>query len=346
VLKSFFSCVGVRSRQPTSKFAPRMHRSLLLLLVVPCLAWAADEATAERAKRDLRMLRMGKRSLQMLRMGRSVPSAEDLQNYPYDDEREDQSRAPPMPRLGKNLQSLMNDEYRRYLDEEALYDITRQLWRNPPPRIGRYARDTNNAAEEAEDFPRLGLRDTLPRFGLRDEEAALEDSELPRMGLRSSEERALPMPRLGYREAEEKRAMSMLRMGKRAMSMLRMGKRDEEKRAMSMLRMGKRESPEEEKRAMSMLRMGKRAMSMLRMGKRAMSMLRMGKKSDEVQAKRAMSMLRMGKRENSEEEVKRAMSMLRMGKRDEEKRAMSMLRMGKRELENSNSQEMSKKSEA
>lgn len=56
--------------------------------------------------------------------------------------------------------------------------------------------------------------------------------------------------------------------------MLRMGKRElpeeeEEKRAMSMLRMGKRElMEEEEKRAMSMLRMGKRQVGMLRMGKR------------------------------------------------------------------------------
>ena len=301
-------------------------------------AWS-DDATAERAKRDLRMLRMGKRSLQMLRMGRSVPEVEQQSDYSsYDQEREENARAPPFPRLGKNLQSLINDEYRRYLDEDALYDITRQLWRNPPPRIGRYARDTDTAQESedqlpenervARDFPRLGLRETLPRFGLRSDEAALEDSELPRMGLREAEERALPMPRLGYRDIEEaKRAMSMLRMGKRAMSMLRMGKRP-----MRMLRMG-RGHEEEEKRAMSMLRMGKRAMSMLRMGKRAMSMLRMGKKSDTEPEKRAMSMLRMGKRDMAEEEqVKRAMSMLRMGKRDEDKRAMSMLRMGKREL--------------
>nr|KAG5690671.1 hypothetical protein BaRGS_007642 [Batillaria attramentaria] len=68
--------------------------------------------------------------------------------------------------------------------------------------------------------------------------------------------------------SEDKRPMSMLRLGKRPMSMLRLGKRP-----MSMLRLGKR--------PMNMLRLGKRPMSMLRLGKRPMSMLRLGKRDAE-----------------------------------------------------------------
>lgn len=118
--------------------------------------------------------------------------------------------------------------------------------------------------------------------------------------------------------AGDKRAVSMLRMGRRAgVSMLRMGKKssanDDEyyrdQRAVSMLRMGRSNTGEEatnngdDKRAVSMLRMGRRSGD----DKRAVSMLRMGRSGSD---KRAVSMLRMGR---SQDGGKRAVSMLRMG---------------------------------
>jgi len=117
--------------------------------------------------------------------------------------------------------------------------------------------------------------------------------------------------------SNNKRAVSMLRMGKRAgVSMLRMGKKsadeseefDRDQRAVSMLRMGRASASsdgEEAKRAVSMLRMGRSESA----DKRAVSMLRMGR--SEMGDKRAVSMLRMGR--SGSDDNKRAVSMLRMG---------------------------------
>ncbi|XP_071100160.1 myomodulin neuropeptides 1-like [Haliotis cracherodii] len=159
----------------------------------------------------------------------------------------------------------------------------------------------------------------LPRIGKDEEEEYADEYE----------KRALSMLRLGRsgegmedevvglepEDEEEKRALGMLRLGKRPMNMLRLGKRP-----MNMLRLGKR--------PMNMLRLGKRPMNMLRLGKRPMNMLRLGK--------RPMNMLRLGKRPmNMLRLGKRPMNMLRLGKREdetegEEKRALGMLRLGKR----------------
>ncbi|KAK6184338.1 hypothetical protein SNE40_006828 [Patella caerulea] len=255
-----------------------------------------------RLGRGLQMLRLGKRTnFPMFRMGRSQPEPEDSD--------EDLKEL--------ILEILMQQQ----ADKAALEDYS---YPHPPsyPRFKRSLPDYPETPKEVEipDLSKLhegGFEDKNEDDKV-DEYYPVSYPELENEV--EYEKRALGMLRLGRSGTddeiteEQKRRMSMLRMGKRPMRMLRMGKRP-----MSMLRMGKR--------PMSMLRMGKRPMSMLRMGKRPVSMLRMGK--------RPMSMLRMGKRPMSMLRMgKRPMSMLRMGKKSDdehsvETRGLSMLRLGR-----------------
>lgn len=160
------------------------------------------------------------------------------------EEKLEEGRAAPLPRIGKDLDSLDMESEER--EEKAV----------PMPRIGRYLGDDDDESQYDRAVP-------FPRIGREEEEDELEGEEKQKRG-------SISMLRLGKRPTSMlrlgKRPTSMLRLGKRPMSMLRLGKRP-----MSMLRLGKRPT--------SMLRLGKRPTSMLRLGKRPTSMLRLGKRA-------------------------------------------------------------------
>ncbi|XP_050411135.1 myomodulin neuropeptides 1 [Patella vulgata] len=301
-----------------------LHLLALALLCITQIVCSKEETTEQKPEdeslsrmkrgglnmlrlgRGLQMLRLGKRTnFPMFRMGRSQPEPEDS-----DEELKELI-----------LEILMQKQ----AEKSALEDYNYPAPYPHPPSFPRFKRSLPDYPETPKEVEIPDL-DKLQEGGFEDKNEDDKINEYYPISYPEMEEeeayqkRALGMLRLGRSGTddgiteEQKRRMSMLRMGKRPMSMLRMGKRP-----MSMLRMGKR--------PMSMLRMGKRPMSMLRMGKRPMSMLRMGK--------RPMSMLRMGKRPMSMLRMgKRPMSMLRMGKKSDdehsvETRGLSMLRLGR-----------------
>lgn len=272
---------------------------------------STDSGSNKRVRRDLGMLRMGKRlpsyyDIDSLVDGDDVSFESDPfgrgHGYSWLKLQRDYSSWPFTRSVGKRS-SFVEDESDTDYDVErmAFYDRLHDLLVAQHQTLGRKKREIDTATEAhstAADSNKTDNGQAIvkerPSPSSASARGIQKRSLHPRLGFyrapspspfrasnrypsdRSSQPRMYdraPLPRLGLGD-DDKRSMSMLRMGKRvnerSMSMMRMGRRsgdngddedDFDKRSMSMLRMGRSgnhddDVDDESKRSMSMLRMG------------------------------------------------------------------------------------------